>query len=158
MNTEFELGDTVRVIRNLRDDGSYPGAARGLLLVRRGSVGTVVDIGIFLGDQVIYAVHFLDAGRMVGCRAEELIPADAAWVPSRFESRERVRSLRALAVDGEVRVAPGAAGEILKVVRDAQDGVAYHVHFATLPGRPLIVRENALAPLHEAIPEAASHV
>lgn len=147
MRPEFEIGDSLRVIRNVRDDGSFPGAMRGDLLVRRGSVGTVVDIGTFLGEQIIYSLHFLDTGRIVGCREEEVIAASEAWIPTRFETRERVSCTRDLAVDGEIRVHADSAGEIMKVLRDTEWGVVYHVHFECLPGRPLIVREAALVPL-----------
>ncbi|WP_374404710.1 nitrogen fixation protein NifZ [Niveibacterium sp.] len=155
MNAEFELGDVVRVVRNVRDDGTFPGAARGDLLVRRGSLGHVVDIGTFLMDQVIYSVHFLDANRIVGCREEELLPADAPWAESLFETRERVRNLRALAIDGAIRVPVGAVGEVLKVIRDNPDDIAYHVHFAALPGRTLQVRECALGPMGAAMQETS---
>lgn len=146
MRPRWDLDAEVRVIRNVRDDGTFPGASRGDLLVRRGSVGYVVDHGTFLMDQVIYSVRFIDSGRIVGCREEELIDADAEWVESRFESREIVQSTRALAIDGEIRVSPGARGEVLKVLRDAPGTVLYHVHFDCLPGHPLIVREGALDP------------
>lgn len=29
------------------------------------------DVGTFLLDQIIYSVHFLDEGRLVGCRESE---------------------------------------------------------------------------------------
>ncbi len=86
----FDFGEAVRVTRNVRNDGTYPGKPVGELLVRRGSVGHVIEMGTFLQDQVIYTVHFLEQGRMVGCRAEELIPADAPWNPSRFEFHDKV--------------------------------------------------------------------
>ena len=70
----------MRVIRNLRNDGTFPGYPTGALLVRRGSVGHVRDVGTFLQDQLIYTVHFLDADRLVGCREQELQPADAPWL------------------------------------------------------------------------------
>jgi nitrogen fixation protein NifZ len=141
MPARFALGDAVRVTRNVRDDGTYPGASRGTLLVRRGSIGHVVDIGTFLQDQIIYSVHFLDSGRIVGCREQELIGADEPWVPSRFESREKVVAAKTLSVKGELRAAAGTVGEVLKVVRDAPGGVQYQVHF---PGWVLQVPESAL--------------
>lgn len=157
MNTRWTFGDSVRLIRNVRDDGTFPGANRGDLLVRRGRIGTVVDIGTFLMDQVIYSVHFLDENRLVGCREEELIDIDDIWVESRFESRERVRSLRDLAIAGEVKVPAGSIGEVLKVLRDESAGdVAYHVHFECYAGHPLVVREAALAPA--SIKQEESHV
>ena len=42
-----EYGTGVRVIRNIRNDGTYPGEAVGALLVRRGTVGYVRDVGTF---------------------------------------------------------------------------------------------------------------
>ncbi len=145
MNAKWDLGDAVRVTRNVRNDGTYPGEETGALLIRRGSVGHVVDVGTFLQDQIIYSVHFLDAGRIVGCREEELLGADEPWVPSEYEFRQRVCAARTLAANGEVLVAAGSVGEVLKVLRDAPGGVAYHVHFDSRPGRPLVVPERALA-------------
>ena len=102
MITRWDLGDDVRVIRNVRNDGTYPGAELGALLIRCGSTGTVIDVGTFLMDQIIYTVHFLDIDRIVGCREEELIDAEEAWTPSRFEFREKVRSRQGLSVGGQV--------------------------------------------------------
>lgn len=143
MQTRFDYGDQVRVTRNVRNDGTYPGMDVGNLLVRRGSVGFVMNVGTFLQDQIIYTVNFLDLDRIVGCREEELIGADEAWSPSRFETREKVRSRVALAVHGEVLVPANAEGEVLQVLRDSDSGVQYHVHF---PGRTLQVPESALMP------------
>lgn len=138
----FDFGEAVRVTRNVRNDGTYPGMPVGELLIRRGSVGHVIEVGTFLQDQVIYTVHFLDQGRMVGCRAEELIPADAAWNPSRFEFRDKVVCRIDLGIQGQVIVDKGAEGEILKVLRDSVP-LQYHVRF---PGRTLQVPETVLEP------------
>ncbi len=146
LNTTWDFGDAVRVTRNVRNDGTYPGAATGDLLVRRGSVGHVVDIGTFLQDQVIYSVHFLDINRIVGCREEELIGADDPWVPSRYEVRERVFAGKALVANGEELVPIGALGEIMQVIRD-NDPPTYHLHFECQPGRIFAVPEAALNPL-----------
>lgn len=144
MKTEFDYGDNVRVVRNVRNDGTYPGLVMGDLLVRRGSVGTVVNIGTFLQDQVIYSVRFFDLDRIVGCREEELIAADAPWTPSRFEAREKVLAGRSFTVNGEVVVPRGSTGEVIRVVRDMAEGVHYHVNF---PGRMLMIPEASLDPL-----------
>jgi len=145
----FDNGDAVRVIRNVRNDGTYPGEAIGNLLIRRGSIGYVRSRGTFLQDQIIYEVHFVDQGMVVGCREEELIGAEEEWVPSKFEFREKVKSTRLLAVNGEVIANVGDVGEIIKVLRWHEDGVAYHVRF---PGHTLQVPENVLEPL-EAVSE-----
>ena len=125
----FEYGAQVRVLRNVRNDGTFPGYATGALLLRRGSVGFVRDLGTFLQDQIIYSVHFLEQDRVVGCREEELQLASDPWVPSRFEFRDRVRARIPLGIQGRVVVERGTEGEVLKVVRDAPGGVAYQVWF-----------------------------
>lgn len=146
MITQWHEGDAVRLIRNVRNDGTYSGAATGDLLVRRGSVGVVVDIGTFLMDQIIYSVHFIEIGRVVGCREEELQGEDEEWVPSVFETRERVRAGLSLSANGEVLIAQGAIGEVMQVLR--RDGqVVYHVHFDCLPGRIFAIPEGSLRSL-----------
>ncbi len=130
LEPRFAREDAVRVIRNIRNDGTYPGRDTGALLVRRGSVGYVRHIGVFLQDQIIYTVHFLDAdNRLVGCRETELIPADAPWIPNRFERGDRVIAARALAVGGKITVSAGAVGEVIAVLREPHTEATYHVLF-----------------------------
>lgn len=158
MLPKYEFGEEVRIVRNVRNDGTYPGMPTGRLLIRRGSTGFVMNVGTFLQDQLIYTVNFLEQGRIVGCREEELIGITDPWIPSRFESREKVRSKVTLAVRGEVRASPGMEGEILKVMRDAENGVQYHVIFHD---HVLQVPESALEAVHvyddEEKIDAASH-
>ncbi len=144
MLPRWDYGDAVRVTRNVRNDGTFPGINTGDLLVRRGRIGHVRNVGTFLQDQIIYSVHFLDEGRVVGCREEELIGLDEPWIESRFEVRQKVSVVHALAIRGEVRVPSRSRGEVLNVERSATQGVIYHVHFDCLPGNPLLVPESAL--------------
>lgn len=155
MDYRWDYGEAVRLTRNVRNDGTYPGLDPGAFLVRRGSVGHVTDVGTFLQDQVIYSVNFLEEGRIVGCREEELIGIDEPWTPSRFEFREKVRSRAGLTIGGEMLVSAGAVGEVIKVIRDAPGGVAYHIHFDCLPGRVLQIPEATLDPV---VAEEASNV
>ncbi|RRJ82948.1 nitrogen fixation protein NifZ [Aestuariirhabdus litorea] len=145
MRAQYDYGDPVRVIRTLRDDGTYPGKHRGERLVKRGSIGHVVDVGTFLQDQLIYRVHFLDDNIQVGCREEELIAASAPWVESRFEFLQPVQAVVDLAVDGAVVVERGDHGQVLKVLRSGEAGAAptacYQVRFT---GRTLQVPERVL--------------
>lgn len=129
MRPRFEFGDPVRVVRTLRDDGTFPGADVGDILVREGTVGHVRNVGSFLQDQIIYAVHFVALDRTVGCREEELIGVDEPWVPARFIYGEKVVNRIPLAVQGRVVVEAGRRGEVLKVVRVADRGASYHVLF-----------------------------
>ena len=101
MKPKYDYGSEVRLTRNVRNDGTYPGKDVGTLLIRRGAVGAVYDVGTYLQDQLIYRVHFLEEGKTVGCREEELIPASDPWIPNRFEFREKVQSHQA--IDGRRR-------------------------------------------------------
>ncbi len=160
MEFQFEYGDAVRVIRNIRNDGTYPGAKMGDLLIRRGSIGYVRDVGTFLQDQIIYTVHFLDDNCFIGCREEELISLDEPWSPSLYEFREKVKSKLALSSQGQVVVPVGAEGQVVKVVRDNPEKILYHVHFSDeCQGRVFLVPETALDPVEnpeESIPYTLS--
>lgn len=146
MRPQFDYGQAVRVIRNVRNDGTFPGVATGTLLIRRGTVGYVRSVGTFLQDQIIYEVHFLEDDRMVGCRQEELIDAADPWVPSKFESREKVIVLATLAHKGQVLVNVGSQGQILKVWRNEDESVDYDVTFGD---KVLCVPERALRAVEE---------
>jgi len=141
MRTRFDYGDSVRVVRNVRNDGTYPGLDMGAFLVRRGSVGYVQNVGTYLQDQVVYSVHFMDEDKLVGCREEELIGANEPWIQTRFEFRDKIKAAKSLSINGNVIVSLGDTGEVLKVMRDAPGGPTYHVRF---PGRTLQVPETAL--------------
>ena len=151
MLPRFEFGESVRVTRNVRNDGTYPGMEIGDMLIRRGSVGYVQNVGTFLQDQIIYSVHFMDVNKVIGCREEELIGENEPWVPSRFEFRDKVTTNRILAVNGEIIAKPGDIAEVLKVLRDPeqveQDEMFYHVRF---PGHTLQVGESMLEPAEAA--------
>jgi len=147
---EYDFGDVVRLIRNVRNDGTYPGKDIGEFLVKRGSVGHVLSVGTFLQDQLIYTVHFLEADIKVGCRKEELISIDAPWNPTRFEFRDKVVATKQLAIKGEILVEIGAQGEILKAFREDETTVNYHVRF---PGRTLLVPECCLDIQHVRLDE-----
>ncbi len=142
MRPKFEYGEAVRVICNLRNDGTYPGEPTGRLLVHRGSVGHVRDIGTFLQDQLIYSVDFIEQGRRVGCREQELQLEGTPWIPTRFEFSDKVTPKVPLGIQGKAVAQPGDEGAIEKVLREHPNGPAYHTRFN---GRTLLVPETALA-------------
>jgi len=141
MRPRFDYGDEVRVTRNVRNDGTYPGMETGVLLVRRGSIGHVQDMGTFLQDQIIYTVNFLEINRIVGCREEELISVSDSWIDTRYEFRDKVIANRSLAIGGEIIIESGLEGEVLQVFRNSPGGPVYHIRF---PGRTLQVPEFCL--------------
>jgi hypothetical protein len=107
----WDYGDAVRVTRNVRNDGTFPGVPTGDLLVRRGRIGHVRDVGTFLQDQIIYSVHFLDEGRLVGCREEELVGVDEALDRKPFRGSPAGARTRALAVAGRSACRPAVAAK-----------------------------------------------
>ncbi len=140
MQPKFDYGEEVRVIRNIRNDGTYPNQPTGCLLISRGSVGYVRDVGTFLQDQLIYSVDFIDMQKVVGCREQELQLASEPWVPTQFDFRDKVFPKLSLAINGEVVATPETEGEVEKVFANPE-GVYYYVRFA---GKTLQVPETAL--------------
>ncbi|MBF0165987.1 MAG: nitrogen fixation protein NifZ [Alphaproteobacteria bacterium] len=68
----FKEGQKVRSMALVRNDGTYPNAAVGDVLIKPGAIGYVHHIGTFLARYYIYAVEFVVEGRLVGMRAREL--------------------------------------------------------------------------------------
>ena len=64
----FEPGQRVRALQSVRNDGTYPGVARGSMLIDAGDVGYVQSVGEFLQRYYIYAVDFYERGRIVAGR------------------------------------------------------------------------------------------
>ena len=69
---QYSPGDKVRSTKQIRNDGTFPGKDIGDVLVRKGDVGYVRDIGTFLQRYYIYAVEFVERGTIVGMRGREL--------------------------------------------------------------------------------------
>lgn len=113
MDAKFDYGEKVRVIKNIRNDGTFMGSNRGALLVRRGNEGFIKGVGKFLQDQVIYQVHFIELGCTVGCRESELSDLQSPWIDRKFERGDAVIVAKSLANEGEIVVNAGDSGTIL---------------------------------------------
>jgi nitrogen fixation protein NifZ len=72
----YEVGEKVRLRKQIKNDGTFPGRDIGEILAKKGEIGYVASIGTFLQSSYIYAVHFLDKGIVVGCKAKELESAE----------------------------------------------------------------------------------
>ena len=72
----FDYGEKVISTKNIRNDGTFPGAEVGDVLVRKGDVGYVKSIGSFLQQFYIYGVDFIDRGVVVGMKGRELRSLD----------------------------------------------------------------------------------
>lgn len=76
-DASYEVGDLVVLSRDLRNDGSHSGLARGEVMLAKGAVGEVIEVGLHLNRTLIYRTHFGSAGLTIGCRDDELAPATA---------------------------------------------------------------------------------
>ncbi|MAC76511.1 MAG: nitrogen fixation protein NifZ [Rhodobacteraceae bacterium] len=83
----FMPGDKVISKKNIKNDGTMAGKEIGETVVKKGDVGYVRDIGVFLQQFYIYAVDFVDRASIVGMRERELIPDSE---PARTAGGDRV--------------------------------------------------------------------
>lgn len=72
----FRIGERVRLIKAIRNDGTYPHANNGDILLEPGAIGYVRKIGDFLQTIRVYEVNFFEEGFIFGCREFELESAD----------------------------------------------------------------------------------
>ncbi|MFD2181986.1 nitrogen fixation protein NifZ [Rhodoplanes azumiensis] len=72
----FMPGEKVQSTKHIKNDGTYPRREIGDILVRKGDVGYVRDIGTFLQQFYVYAVEFVDRAVIVGMRGRELVSLD----------------------------------------------------------------------------------
>ena len=69
----FMPGQRVQSKKNVKNDGTIPMCEIGATVVKKGDVGYVRDIGVFLQQFYIYAVDWVDRGSIVGMRERELV-------------------------------------------------------------------------------------
>ena len=67
----FKLGDKIRSLTQVSNDGTYPHRDLGELLVRQGDAGHVREDWSFLGE-VYYTVEFASRAAVVIMRAKEM--------------------------------------------------------------------------------------
>ncbi len=68
----FRVGQRVRLLKTIRNDGTYPHSRNGDTLLEAGAEGYVRKIGDFLQTIRVYEVNFIDVGITFGCREAEL--------------------------------------------------------------------------------------
>jgi nitrogen fixation protein NifZ len=72
----FRPGAKVRATSQIKNDGTVAGRDIGEILVRKGEVGYVRDVGMYLQRFYVYAVEFVDRQTVVGMRGRELTEVD----------------------------------------------------------------------------------
>ncbi|KAA5602048.1 nitrogen fixation protein NifZ [Blastochloris sulfoviridis] len=83
----FKPGEKVCATKYVKNDGTYPLKDIGEILVKKGDVGYVRDIGTYLQRFYVYAVEFVDRGTIVGMRGRELVSLDKAATETATEER-----------------------------------------------------------------------
>lgn len=92
----FKPGEKVQANRHVKNDGTYPRREIGEILVRKGDIGYVRDIGTFLQQFYIYAVEWIDRGTLVGMRGRELVSLDHPVVTPALPLHGEVRASASL--------------------------------------------------------------
>ncbi len=90
---KFGIGQKVQLLEDVKNDGTYPHAPIGTVMVQKGAIGYIKSIGEFLQVIRVYEVHFLDVNALievVGCREHELL----AMEDYRDEVQEELEFMR----------------------------------------------------------------
>lgn len=90
----FKVGQRVRLTKTIRNDGTYPYANTGDILVDAGAEGYVRKIGDFLQSIRVYEVNFFEDGFIFGCREAELEAVDLEAEGEVDEVEEELRWLK----------------------------------------------------------------
>lgn len=73
---KFGMGQKVKLIKEIVNDGTYPHSPIGTLMMPVGAIGYIKSVGEFLQVIRVYEVHFLGVEEapveIVGCREHEL--------------------------------------------------------------------------------------
>ncbi|MDF0535871.1 nitrogen fixation protein NifZ [Shewanella sp. A32] len=152
-HSRFDNGSEVRVVRDVRNDGSFYGLEKGELLVAEGAVGMVRSFGWFLQDQIIYEVFFPHNGRQIGLRDVEVIDAALPWQPCRFRSLDIAQLALSLRIEGAVVAHKGALVQVQWPHRDLDSGtLSYDILLAndievTVPDRALLEPDTTVEDL-----------
>lgn len=76
---KFKMGQKVKLLEDVVNDGTYPHAKIGTLMMPKGQIGYIKDMGEFLQVIRVYEVHFIGSDmevEILGCREHELEAVD----------------------------------------------------------------------------------
>ncbi|MFT7003350.1 MAG: nitrogen fixation protein NifZ [Sulfurimonas sp.] len=94
---KYIVGQKVKLLENVVNDGTYPHAKIGTLMMPKGSTGYIKDVGEFLQVIRVYEVHFFGAGmdvEVIGCREHELESVDDGYIGEDALDREAMENHR----------------------------------------------------------------
>ena len=141
--TAFKEGDRVRLVFDIKNDGTLFGKRRGLVLQKAGNTGYISRKSI-LNDDTIYEVHFLESNKIIGCKEKELIPADLDWTPPEFKKGDQVKANVNLVYQGKQLSAKGSTGRITAIRFLPNLGYIYETLFEDANGLYCLAIENQL--------------
>ena len=84
----FRPGEKVISLKHVKNDGTIPLRDIGEVVVKKGDVGYIRDIGTFLQQFYVYAVEWVDRGTIVGMRGRELESLDRPGVTGKRQRGE----------------------------------------------------------------------
>jgi nitrogen fixation protein NifZ len=88
---KFSVGEKVQLVEDIVNDGTYPFAKIGDLMMPRGSVGYIKTMGDFLQVIRVYEVHFFGTDmevEIIGCREHELESMEDDYIDEDTLDRE----------------------------------------------------------------------
>ena len=94
---KYRTGQKVKLLENIVNDGTYPHAKIGTLMMPKGSIGYIKDMGEFLQVIRVYEVHFFGTDmevEIIGCREHELESMEDDYVDEDELEREAMRAHR----------------------------------------------------------------
>lgn len=101
----FQIGQKVKLLEDVKNDGTYPFAPVGALMVRKGAVGYIRSMGDFLQTIRIYEVSLVEMSEdsivtAIGCREHELealetmkdeVAEELEWMRKHREAKNKNR-------------------------------------------------------------------
>ena len=139
----FEVGQKVRLLNPIVNDGTLYGKQRGERLQNPGDWGYVHSIATFL-DDLVYEVNFLTSGQLVGCREKELQDFEAPWSGPLFEPGYLVQAKLALTHQGKTLCSQGSRGKVTVRRHKEGSGYVYEVRFEQDPTQYCLLFETKL--------------
>ena len=94
---KYRTGQKVKLLEDIVNDGTYPHAKIGTLMMPKGSLGYIKDMGEFLQVIRVYEVHFFGADmevEIIGCREHELESMQDDYVSEEALEREAMQAHR----------------------------------------------------------------
>ena len=94
---KYFIGQKVELLEDIVNDGTYPHAKIGTLMMPKGSVGYIKDVGEFLQVIRVYEVHFFGTEMevdIIGCREHELMQLEDDYISEDILDKEAMDAHR----------------------------------------------------------------